>query len=191
MRQPKRRPRDIFSEEEIALLEGLPSPDGPLWTILFGTGLRRGEARGLRRDHVNLNRGRLIVYGGKGDKDRIVALPAVVLKAVADLDLVEGLERSDYLWYSKPGGGRLKSRRAPIGDSTFDRWYRNGIAQAGVRCLNPHQTRHTYGWRLRGEGMDIEERQVLMGHESISTTQKYYGRLTIDDVAEKIAMVDW
>ena len=186
MRQPKRRPKDIFSEEEIALLESLPSPDGPLWTLLFGSGLRRGEARNLRRDHIDLQRARLIVYHGKGDKDRIVPLRATVLAAVADLDLFEQLNRHDYLWYSLRGSHRY--RRTPIGDSTFERWYRKGIEAAGlVRYLNPHQTRHTFGWRLRTLGFDLEERQLLMGHESIATTERYYGRLTVEDVAEKVA----
>lgn len=191
MRPPRRRPRDIFSEEEIALLEGLPSPDGELFAIMFGTGIRRGEARHLRRDHIDLNRARLIVYRGKGDKDRIVPMPASVLAAVADLDLTERLGRDDYLWYSTRGQGRYRWRRSPIGDSTFDRWYRKNIERAGVRMLNPHQTRHSYGHRMREQGFDLEERQVLMGHESVTTTQRYYGRVTVEDLATKIAQVAW
>lgn len=74
-------------------------------------------------------------------------------------------------------------RRDPIADTTFENWYRRGIKAAGVRYLNPHQTRHTVGHRLREQGFDIEERQLFMGHESIATTQKYYGRVTIEDVA--------
>jgi integrase/recombinase XerD len=185
MPQPRRRPKDIFSDEEIALLEDLPAPDGPLFAILFGTGIRRGEARRLRRDHINLNRARLIVYHGKGDKDRIIPLPATVLAAVSDLDLLERLEREDHLWYSRRGPHRY--RRDPISDSTFDRWYRLGIQQAGVRCLNPHQTRHSYHWRMRQAGFDLEERQALMGHESPATTQRQYGRIDIEELARKVA----
>ena len=188
MRQPKRRPKDIFSDEEIALLEGLDSPHGHLFTILFGTGLRRGEARHLRRDHVDLNRARLVVYQGKGDKDRIVPMPASVLQAVANLDLGESLGRDEYLW-SLVRSKRYRFRRTEIGDSTFGRWYEECIEAAGVRYLNPHQTRHTFGWRLRTLGFDLEERQLLMGHESISTTERYYGRLTIEDVARKVALL--
>jgi integrase len=185
MRETRRRPKDIFSEAEQALLEGLPSPDGPLWVLLFGAGLRRGEARGLQRQHVNLNRERLIVYAGKGDKDRIVPLPTSVLAAVADLELLEQLSPADHLWYSRRGPHRY--RRDPIANSTFDRWYRLGIQAAGVRYLNPHQTRHSYGHRLREQGFDLEERQLLMGHESSATTERYYGHLTIEDVARKVA----
>jgi integrase len=188
MREGRRRPKDIFSETEIALLEGLPSPDGQLWTILFGTGLRRGEARQLRRDHVDLNRERLVVYAGKGDKDRIVPIPASVMQAIADLDLLERLTREDHLWYRlRYPVGDTRRRRDPLPDTSFERWYRLGIAAAGVRYLNPHQTRHTFGHRMRDLGFDLEERQLLMGHESSATTEKYYGRLTIEDVARKVA----
>lgn len=187
MRQPRRRPKDIFSEAEIALLEALPTPDGQLFTLLFGSGLRRGEARNLRRDHVDLARERLIVYHGKGDKDRIIPLPAMVLSAVADLELLEGLGPHDYLWYTLRGPHRY--RRTPMGDSTFDRWYRRSLDAADVRYLNPHQTRHTYGHRLRELGFDLEDRRLLMGHETITTTVRYYGNRTIEDVAKKVALL--
>jgi integrase len=185
MREGRRRPKDIFSEAEMALLEGLPSPDGPLWTLLFGTGLRRGEARNLQRGHVNLSREQLAVYHGKGDKDRIVGLPLKARIAVADLDLFERLNADDHLWYTKRG--RYRRRRDPVSNSTFDRWYRLGIEAAGVRYLNPHQTRHTHGHWLRDQGLDLEERAKSMGHESTETTTKYYGRVTDLEVARKVA----
>ena len=184
MRQPKRRPKDIFSPEEVELL----SVD-PLLCLMLHTGLRRGECRGLRRDHIDLNRARLIVYQGKGDKDRIVPMPPRALQAVATLDLTEGLQRDEYLWalVRSPKNQGRRWRTHPIGDTTFENWYRNTLTHAGVRYLNPHQTRHTYGAWLREQGFDIEERQLLMGHESIRTTQFYYGRVTVEDVADKIA----
>lgn len=56
-----------------------------------------------------------------------------------------------------------------------------------MRYLNPHQVRHAYGHRLRELGFDLEERKVLMGHESIRTTEHLYGRVTVEDVATEIA----
>lgn len=187
IRHPKRRPRDIFSVEEVALLEQLPMPDGQLFTILFGTGIRKGEARHLRRDHIALDRQRLVVYRGKGGKDRIIPLPPVVLAAIADLDLLERLRPDDYLWYTQRGSRRW--RRDPMADTTFSNWWARGLEQAGVRYLNIHQTRHTFGHLLRERGFDIEERALLMGHEKIETTQRYYGTLTIEDVAKKVALL--
>lgn len=187
MRQPKRRPRDIFSQAEVELMCG-----NPLLCLMLTTGLRRSECRHLRRDHISLNRARLVVYHGKGDKDRIVGLPLQAMQAVNELDLTFQLSGTDYVWTVIRDRKNQTSwwRQKPIGDTTFERWYTRALTDAGVRYLNPHQTRHTYGHRLRELGFDIEERQVAMGHESIRTTQHYYGRVTVEDVATKIAGVD-
>jgi integrase len=188
IRAPKNQPADIFTEAERHQLEALPAPDGPLWALLFGTGLRRGEARRLRRGNIDLDRGQLMVINGKGGKDRAVGIPDSVAHAIADLDLVEPMSAEDHLWYIRtyePGNPRR--RRDPIGDTTFERWYRRSLKQAGVRYLRPHQTRHTYGYWLRDQGnLTLQERALLMGHEDIRMTQRY-DRITIADLASKMA----
>lgn len=187
IKHPERRKRDIFTYAEIGKLEGLPSPDGQLFAILFGTGLRKAEARNLRRDDIDLARGRLIVREGKGGKDRVVALMPAAAKAVADLDLLEQLRPDQYLWHTRPGGGQRRFRRWPMGDTTFSRWYLNCVAAAGVRYMSPHTTRHTYHELLRDAGLSLEERQAMMGHASIRTTADIYGHLDFDAVADKLA----
>lgn len=190
MRAGNRRHKNTFTGAGRALLQQLPSPDGPLFAILFGTGIRRAEARHLRRAHIDLGRMRLVVYSGKGDKDRVVPFTPEVAAAVADLDLLERLEPQEHLWYRRryPPGDRRR-RGDPIGDTTFETWYRDMLQQAGVPYLNPHQTRHTYGHWLRDQGLDLEERQKSMGHESSNTTEHYYGRVTELDVARKTALL--
>lgn len=187
VKHPARRERNIFSVTDVALLEALPAPDGHLFAILFGTGLRKAEARRLRRSDIDLDRRRLIVRQGKGGKDRVVALTPSAAQAIADLDLVESLQRHDYLWYSRPGGGQVISRRWPIGDSTFSAWFKRQLERAGVEYLSPHATRHTYHELLRRYGLGLEERRVLMGHASIRTTVDQYGHLSMDDVADQLA----
>jgi integrase/recombinase XerD len=186
VRAPHHRPRDIFTAAEVAALEALPSPDGPLFALLFGSGLRRSEAIALQLERVDLARQRLTILEGKGGKDRLVPILPGAAVAVNDLVLLEGLNRADHLWYSLRGGRRI-SRRDPIADTTFSRWYERCVKQAHVRYLPPHTTRHSYGHILRELGFDIEERQLLMGHESVRTTQKFYGHLTVEDVARKMA----
>jgi integrase len=184
----RRRPKDIFSPEEVAILKACPIPDGPLWAILFGTGLRQAEARNLRRGHIDLARMRLMVYSGKGNKDRPIPFGVEVAQAVADLDLFERLEHTDHVWGRRRYPiGDPRRRRDPIGSTTFATWYADSIAAAGVRYLNPHQTRHTYHWWLRSNGFDLEERQALLGHESPETTVRQYGRLEFEDLASKVA----
>jgi site-specific recombinase XerC len=192
-KQPKRRPKDIYTEVEIASLEALPSPDGALCAILFGAGIRKAGARNLQAKHIDLNRKRMEVTE-KGNKTRPVPLPPYVCLAIADLFLLEGINPDDYLWYSRPGGRGVVDRSKPIGSTTFDRWWggdptrnKDGACQkAGVRRLNVHQTRHTYGHRLREKGIELELRKELMGHENIKTTDHYYGTVTIEDAAAAI-----
>lgn len=184
---PQHRIRDIFTTTEVALLEALPNPDGQLFAILFGTGLRKAEARKLIRGDIDLDRRRLMVREGKGGKSRIVVLTPSAAQAVADLDLLEGLRRDEYLWHTFPGGGTYKSRRWPMGDTTFSTWFARRLEQAGVRYLSPHTTRHTYHELMRRAGLSLEERQVLMGHASIRTTADQYGHISLDAVADKLA----
>jgi len=186
-KHPKRRVTDIFRPSEIALLEALPSPHGQLFAILFGSGLRKAEARNLLRQDIDLDRRRLVVRQGKGSKDRVVALLPSALAAVADLDLTERLRPDHYLWHTNPGGASCIRRRWPIGDSTFSRWYALQIQAAGVRYMRPHTTRHTYHELCRMAGLSLEERQVMMGHASIRTTADIYGHLDFDEVADKLA----
>jgi integrase len=190
VKHPERRAINTFTDAEVALLEALPSPDGQLFAILFGSGIRKAEARKLRRDDIDIARRRLIVRQGKGGKDRIVALTPSAVQAVADLDLIEGLGPEDHLWGCRPGGGKKVSRRFAIGDSTFSTWYAACIDTARVRYLSPHKCRHTYHELLRRFGLDLEKRHVLMGHKSSRTTTDQYGHVSIDEVVDDLADFD-
>jgi integrase len=199
-KQPARRPdaREYFSATEIEALEGLPSPDGALCGLMLGSGLRKIECRQLRRKHVDLlhpKGPRLYVFDGKGGKDRMVPLPLPVATALEELFILEGINPDDYIWATHPGGGTKVSRANPVSATTFDRWWRgdprinrSGICErAGIRYLNTHQTRYTYGAVLRQRGFSLEAIKLLMGHEKIATTIDLYGTLHIEDVAIDMA----
>lgn len=180
-----------FSEAEVELLTGLPSPDGALFLVLFDAGLRKGEARRLRVRHVNLDRATLVVYRGKGDKDRVVPMTRRLAFALAELSTVEGLNPDDYLWYTKPGG-RARSHRQAIGEGSFHRWYDRCLDDAGISGLrrNPHATRHTFALRWLRQGGRLETLQQMLGHESISTTMDEYGHLDVSDVERDLALME-
>jgi integrase len=199
-KQPARRPdaREYFSATEIEALEGLPSPDGALCALMLGSGLRKNECRQLQRKHIDLlhpKGPRLYVFDGKGGKDRMVPLPPPVAVALDELFTLEGIDPDDYIWSTRPGGGTKVSRSRPVSGTTFDRWWRGdprigatGICDAaGIRYLNIHQTRYTYGAVLRQQGFPLEAIKLLMGHEKIATTIDLYGTLHIEDVAIDMA----
>ena len=78
---------DVFTDAELTLIYAVD----PLAVLLCETGIRKSEARNLQRRHINLISGELVVYQGKGNKDRVVPLTVRAMQTVADLDLLEGL----------------------------------------------------------------------------------------------------
>jgi integrase len=95
--------------------------------------------------------GELVVIAGKGGKDRTIQFGSRLHGLLETLLYLEPMNPQDYLWYSRPGGGPV-NRTRPIGDGSFDRWWRRCLASAGVRYRNPHVTRHTFAvkWLRRG-----------------------------------------
>jgi site-specific recombinase XerD len=204
---------EVFTEAEIALLTSLGEPEGELCAILFDTGLRKSEARNLQRRHVDLHRGDLTVYEGKGSKDRVIPMTVRVMGAVADLDLIYDLKPTDYLWSTRPGGGNVIRRDEPVSNTAFQTWW-CGTAQsrketpglAGVLgragipyrprtktdegLHNLHVTRHTFATRLIRRGARLENVQQLMGHSSIQTTVNLYAHLDVEDARAALRLLE-
>lgn len=176
----------VFTEAEEAALESLPSPDGPLMTILLEGGLRKAEARHLRAKRCRLDTMELVVReGAKGSKDRVVPMTDKLAKAVADLLLLERIEPEQYMWGQRPGGGKVQRNR-PIAETTFARWWRAALNAADVEYRKPHTTRHTFATRWRREGLDLDDIQLLLGHSSIQTTSDLYVHTKMLDVGRKM-----
>lgn len=201
--KPKRvkpKVQDVFTEAEIALLCNVESPDGLLATIAIETGCRNEEMRNLRMGDIALD-GKppvLVVRKAKGGKQRIVPLSLVAQQAIAELELTEGLNREDYLWYTKPGGRGIRDHSKPIGECAMNRWWhgdpRTGrfgvVERANVRYRKLHMTRHTCATRMRERGFDLDEIQEWLGHESISTTSDLYVHTNVYDLAAKLATIE-
>lgn len=178
------RSYDLFTEAETDALCALPSPDGHLLTIMFWAGLRRAECIGLTGKRLDLGHSQIVVIeGAKGKKNRRVPMIGRVSIAAAELLTLEGIGPNDYLWYSKPGGHGVK-RNAPIANTSFDLWWKRVLKDAGVRHRKPHSTRHTFATRLRGLGLQMEEIQHLLGHESIRTTADTYVHSNLEAIGD-------
>jgi site-specific recombinase XerD len=146
MRQPKQRHIETFTTGEVGDLLALPAEDAVLMAILFGAGLRKAEAINLqvRRLHVAEDPPRIVVIGGKGDKDRTVHPFPEKAEIIREFLTLNRLEPDDHLWYSKPGGGSVLRRRDAISSTSFHRWWTDSLDKAGVRRgakpreRNPH-----------------------------------------------------
>ena len=99
--------------------------------------------------------------------------------ACAELVTLEGIGPDDYVWATKPGGGRVQ-RNSPMSQTSFaggpkyPKWWERSLTAAGVDYRNPHMARHSFATRLRQLGVPMEEIQRHLGHASISTTSDTY-----------------
>jgi integrase/recombinase XerC len=137
-----------------------------LLTLLYGTGLRISEALSLRRADAPL--GASLTVLGKGRKERAVPVLAAVREAVesyAALCPYAG-GRSDALFLSRRG--------LPMSPREAQSLMQNLRGRLGLApSATPHALRHSFATHLLQNGGDLRAVQELLGHASLSTTQKY------------------
>jgi len=146
--------------------------DQALLETLYGTGVRVSELAGMNLEHCDFTESEVRVLG-KGGKERVVPLGKSAVEAIRAYLPERGalLEKAkagdlDALWLSR-GGRRLSVRQV----QNIVR--RHGTIGAGRGDLHPHAMRHTCATHLLDAGADLRSIQELLGHSSLSTTQKY------------------
>jgi integrase/recombinase XerC len=141
--------------------------------LLYSSGIRRGELIGLNRADVDFNQA-LIKVRGKGKKERIVPIGAQALKTMAEYHEQGRMEpvQSDKFEQERPFFTNKKGER--LNPRTISRIVDHMAALGGVnRKISPHVFRHTFATHLLDGGADLRAIQEMLGHESLSTTQKY------------------
>ena len=162
----KRSPRARAQSQASALR------DRALLELLYGSGLRVSEVSALDVDAVDLADGSARVMG-KGSKERVVPLGPPCVEAIAAylptrLALASSKRPLDTrALFVGRGGTRLGPRRI----ETLVRAY--GASSTGRGDLHPHALRHTCATHLLEGGADLRAIQELLGHASLSTTQRY------------------
>ena len=176
-KQPTRLPRHLRPGEVETLLDAargddpLSRRDLALLEVLYASGLRVGELTGLDWNDLDLEARTLRVLG-KGGKERMVPFGKPAAAALQDwLEVWDGIRRGSpgaeepvFLNYR---GGRLSARSVR---RILDRHVDGAALAAGV---HPHTLRHTFATHLLEGGADLRTIQELLGHSSLSTTQRY------------------
>jgi integrase/recombinase XerC len=143
--------------------------DAAILLLLYGCGLRIGEAIGLdRRDIPRTCEAATLTVTGKGRKTRVVPLLPQVREAVRDYLAVcpwDGTGADPLFVGAK--GARLNARLIQKAMQTLR------LALGLPETATPHALRHSFATHLLGAGADLRAIQELLGHSSLSTTQRY------------------
>jgi integrase/recombinase XerC len=175
-KQPKRLPRGLNVDDAFALVE---APEGPevlrlrdraFLEVLYGGGLRVSELVGLSLGDLDLPGGAARVLG-KGRKERLVPLGRKAREALSAYlsrrgELLREGGAEDAVFLGRRGT-RLTARQVA---RRLDGWVR---AAALSRNVSPHALRHSFATHLLAGGADLRAIQELLGHRSLSTTQRY------------------
>ncbi|MEM8934245.1 MAG: tyrosine recombinase XerC, partial [Acidobacteriota bacterium] len=172
------RPGEIETLIETEIHDGpLGLRDRALLEVLYGCGLRVAELTGLDWHDLDLG-GRTLRVVGKGDKERMVPFGHPALDALRAWKAVWPEIRRRFRGADLPEADEspvfLNTRGARI--STGSVRYlldRLGVDAAVAGGVHPHALRHTFATHLLEHGADLRSIQELLGHASLSTTQRY------------------
>jgi len=176
---PKSVPKALTIEDALTVIATISELSDEAWvgkrdqallSLLYGCGLRLGEAIGLNCGDLP-GRGSardMIRITGKGNKQRLVPVLATVQKALTGyLEIRPFGDDDDTPLFVGVRGARLNPGVA-------QRQVRNLRALLGLpESMTPHALRHSFATHLLGGGGDLRTIQELLGHASLSTTQRY------------------
>jgi len=175
---PKKLPRVPTIEEMNTVLDGempqvasFPQRDRLMFELLYGCGIRNSELIGANLDDIRLSSEAMLVRG-KGKKERYVPFGDAVKSALAaylparQLLLSQHRRNTPALLINQRGG-RLTTRS--VGRIVK----KIAVAKGLSPDVHPHTLRHAFGTHLLEEGADLRAIQEMLGHERLSTTQRY------------------
>jgi integrase/recombinase XerC len=177
-RLPKKLPRVPTIEEMNTVLDGampevaaFPERDRLMLELLYGCGIRNSELVGINLDDIRTS-AEAILIRGKGKKERFVPFGGSAASALRAYlperqRILSATKKATYALLINQRGGRLTVRS--VGRIV------KGIAVArGLSPdVHPHTLRHAFGTHMLEEGADLRAIQEMLGHERLSTTQRY------------------
>jgi integrase/recombinase XerC len=175
---PKKLPRVPTIEEMNRVLDGempavasFPERDRLMLELLYGCGIRNSELVGIQLNDIGMS-AEAILIRGKGKKERFVPFGDSVRAALASYlparqrILGETRKASSALLINRRGG--------PLTTRSVGRIIKKIAVAKGLSSdVHPHTLRHAFGTHLLEEGADLRAIQEMLGHERLSTTQRY------------------
>ncbi len=178
-KKEKKLPKVLSVEEVFALLDSprgedvLSVRDRAILELFYASGIRVGELRKLNFSDLDLDQ-KLIRVMGKGGKERVVLINDLAAQKIREwLKLRPKLVRRAI----DPDAEQavfLSHHRKRITKVGIEQMLKKYLRQSGIlRPATPHSLRHSFATHLLDSGMDLRSIQDLLGHSSLSTTQKY------------------
>ena len=172
--KPKKLPDFLSVDETFAMIGALetqeqasPARDLAILELLYATGMRVSELAGLNMGDIDPARG-LIKARGKGKKERLTPYGGAAERALNALISAQGSAGGPSApLFRNRLGGRLSIR-------SIHAIVKNSARKAGLgRPVGPHRLRHSFATHMLEGGADLRAIQEMLGHSSLSTTQKY------------------
>ena len=155
-----------FPEKPSAASKESRLRDRAILELLYSSGLRVSELVGLNFNQLDLDLG-IVRVMGKGRKERIVPVGAKAIEASKAYLEERRVFKGENPIFINSFGGRLTAR-------SVGRLIKKYTRHSGIfRKVSPHSLRHTFATHLLDAGADIREIQEMLGHSSLSTTQRY------------------
>jgi integrase/recombinase XerC len=175
----KYKPTFLSVDEAFELLNAAPGKNSPdlrtraMMELFYSSGLRLSELAALNVMDIDFKQ-QLVKVRGKGRKERIVPVGKTALQSIREyLDGTGELRKNISVdvfvepLFLNARGKRITTRS--IARSIDDAAEKSGLG----RKISPHALRHTFATHLLNAGADLRSIQELLGHKSLSTTQKY------------------
>ena len=196
MPAPMPRPQVLSAWEAQAVLDACEHlRDRLLFALLLDTGMRIGEALGLRHEDLLIAERQVIVMPRRNDnrarakagRSRTIPASAELMRLYADyLNAEYGGLDSDYVFVNLCGGPHGHPLSYP---AVYD-LVRRLRGRTGIG-FGPHQFRHTYATWLLRRGAGMESVKELLGHASVTTTIDTYGHLSVEDARKALEAAGW
>ena len=176
-KQEKPLPKFLSVDDVFQLLGGIKNKsaldirDLAILEVFYSTGIRVSELVGLNWSDVDLQL-EIVRVLGKGSKERIVPVGKVALDALRDYSIEVRKKwnlpcKGENPVFLNNRGGRITTR-------SVARLVDKHLRQAGIPVrISPHGLRHTFATHLLNSGADLRVIQEMLGHASLSTTQRY------------------
>jgi site-specific recombinase XerD len=142
--------------------------DKAMFMLMLRSGLRVAEVANLKLDAIDFRRGKILVVGGKGGKDRVVYVSQDAVKALVAYLKIRPKSRSKYVFLVRKG----PLRGQPLSIRSIQKRLKHHARKAALKA-SCHQLRHSFATQMLNAGADLSTIQDLLGHTSVTTTQRY------------------